>query len=90
MPLVHLKTKRVEYKFEIRDKYTIIKGDSGSGKTTLYELVSELPVQTGVSLSPIPIIAVPRDLSAFNVNAHANVVYVINEDNPIFKLRNAA
>lgn len=56
----------------------------------LYELVSELPVQTEVSLSPTPIIAVPRDLSTFNVNAHANVVYVIDEDNPIFKLRNAA
>lgn len=40
MPLVHLKTKRLEYKFSIESKYTFVSGDSGTGKTTLYELVA--------------------------------------------------
>ena len=39
MPLVHIKTNRLEYKFEIDGKYTIIQGDSGTGKTTFNDLV---------------------------------------------------
>ena len=42
MPLIHLKTRRLEYKFEITQKYNLIIGDSGKGKTTLVNVLKEL------------------------------------------------
>ena len=42
MPLIHLKTKRLEYKFEITQKYNLIIGDSGKGKTTLIKTLKDL------------------------------------------------
>lgn len=42
MILVHIKTNRLEYKFEINGKYTVIQGDSGVGKTTFHDLVTAM------------------------------------------------
>ena len=86
MPLVHLKTRNIEYKFQITDKYSIIKGDSGSGKTTLYNLAVSLTagnvVQNG---SDAVVAAVPVDFDSFNLGRYEGAVLIIDEDNTLFK-----
>jgi hypothetical protein len=41
MPRVSLRNNFVEYDFEFRQKFLIIRGDSGKGKTTLIDLVRD-------------------------------------------------
>ena len=83
MVLLHVKNKRVEYKFEINAKYTVIAGNSGVGKTTLYELVSDLytGVQGVQNLSGVEIIPVPTNPRGFSLDFTEGAVYVLDEDN---------
>lgn len=38
---VKISSKRLEYEFDIYNKYTVLQGDSGTGKTTLCDLIAE-------------------------------------------------
>lgn len=92
MPLVHLKTGRLEYKFEINNRYNIIKGDSGTGKTTLYDLVraykeDEKSVQ---NISGIKIDYIPIDSRYFNLDSIEDSVIIIDEGCKFLKQHNIA
>lgn len=82
MPLVHLKTKRLEYKFEIFNKYNIIEGDSGTGKTTLYDLINAFQVNKdiGKNYSSHTLVAMPIQFSSFKLSNYTNCIIVIDED----------
>lgn len=82
MPLVHLKTKRLEYKFDLLGKYTIIKGDSGIGKTTFYDLVESLNMSTSPvqNLTGLRLVRVPRDMENFPFEDYEECILVLDED----------
>lgn len=87
MPLIHIKTHRLEYRFEIHGKYTVIQGDSATGKSTFYDLVTVMfrnpaAVQnlSGVSLIPMGINATGDDLVKYEGN-----ILVLDEDCHLFK-----
>lgn len=93
MPLIHIKTKKLEFKFNIEGKYTLLKGDSGIGKTTFYDLVSRLDIGTnsGVTrLSKTPIVAVPLNFEGFSIGKYKNCIIVIDEDCSIFNRTDCA
>lgn len=82
MPLVHLKTARLEYKFEINGKYTIIKGDSGTGKTTLYELAELMSINPKAvqNISRTKISAVPLNADVNSLTSYQGYVLIIDEE----------
>lgn len=90
MPLIHLKTRRLEYKFEIFNKYNIIEGDSGTGKTALYELINSFQVNKdiGINDSSHQLVAMPIQFSSFKLNNYTNCIIVIDEDCDILSNKN--
>lgn len=92
MPLVHIKTNRLEYKFEINGKYTLIKGNSATGKTTFYDLVLAMNSNPAAvqNLSAAKVIAVPAVFENFRVEQFSNCILVIDEDCTLFNRKDAA
>ncbi|KSV58740.1 hypothetical protein [Acetivibrio ethanolgignens] len=87
MPLVHIKTNRLEYKFEINGKYTVVQGDSGTGKTTFYDLVMAMFVEnmavqnlSGVQLIPVGIVS-----DASVLQKYTGAILVLDECCSLFK-----
>lgn len=87
MPLIHIKTARLEYKFEINGKYTVIKGDSGTGKTSFYELAESITNHSKAvqNISGAKLIAVPVNFEMFKFDAYTDCIFVIDESCSIFK-----
>ena len=88
---VHIASNRIEYRFNIKGKYTIINGDSGTGKTTFYELVRAL--NRGLKLynsTQIKIIAVPEEFEFFDIDKFNNSILVIDENCTLFKRKDFA
>lgn len=56
---IRITSKRLQYDFELRRKYTVIKGDSATGKTTLYSLIRDAERKhKGVVLSSrVPVVS---------------------------------
>ena len=92
MPLVHIKTKKLEFRFELKGKYTLLKGDSGIGKTTFYNLVSDLdnPMSGIQKLSKMKIVAVPRNFENFTFEKFSNCIMVIDENCTLFNKKECA
>lgn len=92
MPLIHVKTARVEYKFEIHNKYTVIKGDSGSGKTTFYDLINVMGANPKAvqNVSGEKIIAIPAKFEDFNIANYSDVIFVVDENCTLFKRSDVA
>lgn len=82
MPFVHLKTKRLEYQFEIKHKYNLIKGDSGTGKTTLHELISAYNSTPNAvnCLGYNKLYAWPVNASHLELLDHNDDIIIIDED----------
>lgn len=92
MPLIHLKTKRLEYKFEVTQKYSIIRGDSGTGKTSLLDVVNlysldkySVECPGYAKLAAIPTNAAPEYLKQYD-----NAVLFIDEDNVLLHTKKIA
>ena len=81
MPLVHLKTNKLEYKFELTSKYTLIKGDSGTGKTTFYDLVGLLTISSGLvqNVTGLKYVSVPVTMDTFPFTDYEECVIVLDE-----------
>lgn len=92
MPLVHIKTNRLEYKFNIVGKYTVIKGDSGTGKTTFYDLVTAMNQSPASvqNLCDAKVIAVPAIFDDFKIENYNNCIFVLDEDCTLFRKSNVA
>lgn len=92
MPFIHFKTRKLEYRFEINGKFTIIRGDSGTGKTTFYDLVSESNIhpKNVQNLSGEKVIAVPNNFESFKMELYEGCVLVLDENCTLFKQKNAA
>lgn len=86
MPLVHIKSKRIEYKFKINDKFILLQGDSGIGKTTFYRMVFDMSYSplSFKNYSDLPIIAVPKDFDYFRFNSILNSIMVIDSSCSLF------
>lgn len=77
--LVQIKTRKLEYKFEIFEKYNIILGESGIGKTTLYELVA-----AGKSVSNIicdkQLVALPTNAINYHLEDYNDCIIFMDEN----------
>lgn len=87
MPLVHIETNRLEYKFNVVSKYTVIKGDSATGKTTFYELVETMNINPATvrNLGDLKVFAVPTLFDNFRIENYENYVLVVDEECSLFK-----
>lgn len=93
MPLIHLKDRFVEYKFEVLNKYTLIQDDSAAGKTTLYELIREFEIHPDnvqcpgyFKLRVMPAVASLREAAVF-LESSSDTVFFIDEDDSILRLK---
>ena len=87
MPLIHLKTRRVEYKFEIHGKYSVIQGDSGVGKTTFYDLVEAMfsDARAVQNLSGVKLIPIGRVASLGVLSEYVGAIFVVDEFSSLYK-----
>lgn len=92
MPLVHIKTARLEYRFEINGKYTIIQGDSGTGKTTFYSLVSAMynEPKSVQNISGELLVPVGIDADESVLKKYEGKILVLDENCTLFKKYNIA
>lgn len=92
MPLVHIKTKRLEYKFELERKFNFILGDSGTGKTTLVTLVEEYGVnKRNVQISGYAkLVALPSISFESTLSSYKDYIIFIDEDNPALRRKDIA
>ncbi len=93
MPLIHLKNRFIEYKFDIENKYTLIQGDSANGKTTLYDIISEYASHPGNIQCPgyAKLRAVPELVSLHEyemiLTGVSKNVFVMDENSTLLRLR---
>lgn len=87
MPVINISNNKVQYKFEIHGKYTLIKGDSGIGKTTLYELVRLLDKANGsiVLQSTHKVRVLPTDYAEIPKEVFTDSVIFIDEADNILR-----
>ena len=81
---IRITSKRLQYDFELRRKYTIIKGDSATGKTTLYSLILDVErKRKGVVLSSrVPVVSANYLGGRWDIvlPTISNSIVVIDED----------
>ena len=84
MPLVHLQTKRLEYKFELTQKYNLLIGPSGSGKTKLVDLIYAFSRdRNSVLCMGYDKIITGRNISIDDLKTLNDYVIVLDEDSSI-------
>ena len=90
MLLIHIKTNRLEYKFEISGKYTVIQGDSATGKTTFFELVSAMynEPKSAQNVSGTKLVPISSTDDDSVLQKHSGVVFVLDEFCRLFKNKN--
>lgn len=88
---LELVTKRLRYIFEVKRKYTVIRGDSGTGKTTFVNYVLEHQLHgssSGVYLNcDVP---VKRVTSLEDFQSFSNCILVMDEGDMFFRGRDIA
>lgn len=73
----------IQYKFEIRRKYTVIRGDSATGKTTLINMIEDATIRKTANISCDVSCAVLPELNwELNLKALNNTIVFIDEDHP--------
>lgn len=79
---IQVKTNKVEFKLEIKRKYTILRGDSGTGKTRLSGLIQKSKFyNSGIKvICDLPIITV-QDTDVFQLYLDRNdkAIYILDE-----------
>lgn len=73
----------IQFKFSIRRKYTIIRGNSATGKTTLFEMVSDANSSrvSGVTIScDVPVKSLYEMGFKHELNNESGNIYIIDED----------
>lgn len=81
---IRISSKKVVYEFDVKRKYTIIKGDSSTGKTYLYNMVNSPSVDKVCKREDggnVPIIALPKVKNAYTIILEQvkNNVIIIDE-----------
>ena len=75
--------RNVQFKFSIRRKITIIRGDSATGKTTLFQMVSDANSSrlSGVTVScDVPIVALYENGYKYELENESGKIYIVDED----------
>lgn len=92
MPFIHIKTNRLEYRFEINGKYTVIQGDSATGKTTFHDLVSAMfsEPKSAQNLSGVELVPVGTNADETILKKYVGAVLVLDEFCSLFKMHNIA
>lgn len=79
---IQVKTNKVEFKLEVKRKYTILRGDSGTGKTRLSGLIQKSKFyNSGIKvICDLPIITV-QDTDVFQLYLDRNdkAIYILDE-----------
>lgn len=84
MPLVHISTRRLEYKFEISQKYNLLIGDSGSGKTKLVDMVYAFSKdRSAIQCYSYDKLLTDRNLSIEDLVSLEDYIVFLDEDSPI-------
>ena len=74
---VSLQSKRVSYQFDVKRKYTVIRGDSAHGKSELCRLISEKGC-TVICKVAITVLRSDVNYEALLLNSH-NTIYFVDE-----------
>jgi hypothetical protein len=73
----------IQYKFNIRRKYTIIRGNSATGKTTLVHLIEDATIRKTADIScDAPCVVLPAVNWHLNMNTFTESIIFIDEDHP--------
>lgn len=73
----------IQYKFNIRRKYTIIRGNSATGKTTLVHLIEDATIRKTADIScDVPCVVLPAVNWNLNMNTFTESIIFIDEDHP--------
>lgn len=84
MSLVHISTRRLEYKFEISQKYNLLIGDSGSGKTKLVDMVYAFSKdRSAIQCHSYDKLLTDRNLSIEDFVSLEDYIVFLDEDSPI-------
>jgi hypothetical protein len=73
----------VQFKFSIRRKFTIIRGDSATGKTTFFQMISDASSSriSGVTVScDVPVRTLNESGYLLELQTEKNRIYVLDED----------
>lgn len=73
----------IQFKFTIRRKFTIIRGDSATGKSTLYQMISDASSSrvSGVTIScDVPLCPLNENSYQYELKTERNHIYVLDED----------
>ncbi len=73
----------IQYKFNIRRKYTVIRGNSATGKTTLVRLIADATIRkTADILCDVPCVVLPEVNWEMNMDAFTDAIVFIDEEHP--------
>lgn len=91
MPLVHISTRRLEYKFEISQKYNLLIGDSGSGKTKLVDMVYAFSKdRSAIQCHSYDKLLTDRNLSVEDLASLEDYIVFLDEDSHILHRSDAS
>lgn len=79
---MHIKiwTNRVQYEFDLFEKYNVLKGNSATGKTTLCETIDLIDIHACNINSPIACVNLPNRDYEILLKTVQGVLYVIDEN----------
>lgn len=89
---IHLRNRNTDYDFDVLDKFTVIRGDSGTGKTTLFDMIRSYNKDPdSITCSGYKNLYALNDLDArvdyVNLfNRYTDYVFIVDEDNKLFKI----
>ena len=75
--------RAIQFKFTVKRKFTIIRGNSATGKTTLFQMISDANSSriSGVTIScDVPVKALYESGYKYELENEAGSIYIIDED----------
>lgn len=75
--------RAIQFKFTVKRKFTIIRGNSATGKTTLFQMISDANSSriSGVTIScDVPVKALYESGYKYELEYEAGSIYIIDED----------
>ena len=84
MPLIHLRTRFCDYRFELTQKYNLLTGDSGTGKTELSNTIEAYMLDpASIVCDEYRKITTDNHLSIQDILELKDYVVVLDEDSPL-------
>lgn len=91
MPMIHLRTRRCDYNFQITQKYNLLIGDSGTGKTELVNTVDAYDLdKQAVQCFDYKLLKTDRRLSREDLMRLKDYVIFLDENSPLLHQKDVA